>query len=215
MQGVFDFLVLLSENNSKEWMDDNRQQYHQAKEEWIETLKTVYLRLAQYDPHFEHIEAKKTVMRITNNRMFHPDRPVYKTNFAASPFKVEVSAIYIHVSPFGSMIGAGLYKPDSTTLKKIRDAIDYDGDRLQEIIDNKQLQDFFGGLAHDEEMLKTSPRGYSVDHNHIELLRRKSFHVMRELSKKEVIGNNFTDIVEEGYLASQPLNNYLQKAVEF
>lgn len=215
MNKVYSFLRDLQANNSKEWMDNNRKYYEEARDIWVEQLSVVYQRLAKHDPHFEHINPRKTLMRINTNRMFHPDKPIYKDSFASSPYKVEVSAIYLHISPNGNMIGGGLYRPDSKTLKKIREAIDYDGHELKQIISKKSFVDYFGGLAKDEEMLKTSPRGYSEDHQHIDLLRRKSFAAIKAPTEKEVTSSKYVDIIERGFLELVSLNQYLNKAISF
>ncbi|WP_235297394.1 DUF2461 domain-containing protein [Portibacter marinus] len=212
---IFDFLRDLQENNSKEWMDENRDRYHEAKEIWIDQCAAILDRLAKIDPKYGKIEPKSTIMRINNNRMFHPDRPVYKDNFAFSPGEMSDPALYVHVSPNGSFMGGGLHHPDNKTLKKIRAAIDYDGEELLKILQEDKFQQFYGGLSEDPDQLKTSPRGYSEDHQHIELLRRKNFTAIHSLTQKEVNGSDFTDIVERGFKIIQPFNAYLKKAIDF
>ena len=175
MKKVYAFLKDLGNNNSKQWMDDNRKYYHEAKQIWIDQLDAIYTRLANHDSRFDTVVPKKTIMRINNNRMFHPDRPVYKDNFGASPFGKDSPELYLHISPNGNMIGGGMYRPDNDGLKKIREAIDYDGQELLDIINKKSFIKYYGGLTYDHTKLKTSPRGYPIDHEYIDLLRRKSF----------------------------------------
>ena len=70
-----------------------------------------------------------------------------------------------------------------------------------------------GAYRRDPKKLKTSPKNYTQDHKHIELLRRKNFTVMKQLTEDEVTGDNFIEIVEEAYLKMKPLNDYLTKAL--
>ena len=46
----------------------------------------------------------------------------------------------------------------------------------------------FGDLV-DDNPLKTAPKGFSQEHTHIDLLRRKSFAVTVQLTQKEVMGD--------------------------
>ena len=43
----------------------------------------------------------------------------------------------------------------------------------------------------EAEKLKTSPKAYSQDHKHIELLRYKSFAVMHSLTQEEIKDDDF------------------------
>lgn len=213
---IFDFLRDLREHNSKEWMDENRQRYHEAKAIWLEEVAGYLKRLAQHDPTIEKLPPKKTIMRINNNNMFHPDKPTYKDSFGFDPYKGRNRpAFYVHLSPSGSFLYGGLWRPDAEALKKIREAIDYNGHELRKIVEKNSFQDFFGGLDDDAEALKTSPQGYSSDHPHIELLRRKNLTISRPLTQEEIISPDFVDTVEQGFVEMAPFLAYLRQAVEF
>lgn len=213
---IFDFLRDLRENNSKEWMDDNRERYHEAKEIWLEEVALYLKRLRKYDPKLEAVRPKDTIMRINNNNMFHPDKPTYKDSFGFDPHKgMDKPSFYLHVSPSGSFIAGGLWHPDRDQLQKVREAIDYDGEKLKELMAGNEVQSFFGGFDEDPDALKTSPRDYDIEHRHIDLLRRKNFTVMREVNQKEVLEDDFVDTVERGFLAMQPMLQYLERAIDF
>lgn len=127
---IYQFLRDLSDNNSKEWMDENRDRYHEAKEIWLEEIGHFLQRLAKHDAKFTKIKPKDTIMRINNNRLYRTELPTYKDNFSFSPSVDHASALYVHVSPKESWIGGGMHRPDNSTLKLIRAAIDYDGEKI-------------------------------------------------------------------------------------
>lgn len=213
---IFDFLRDLRANNSKEWMDENRKCYHKAKDTWLEEIALLLKRLEKHDSRIAPLKPKSTISRINNNRRFHPDKPVYKTFFTFSvPQEKNVPSLHISVSPKGSFIGGGFWRPDKELLDKIRAAIDYNGEELKKIIQEEKLVNFYGGWAEDDQKLKTSPQNYDQEHPHIELLRRKNFVVVRDLTQEEIMSNNFVDLVEEAYLALEPLLHYLEKAASF
>ena len=83
-----------------------------------------------------------------------------------------------------------LYKPKPDKLKSIREAIDYNGEILKSILAKPSFKKNFGDMM-DDDMLKTSPKGYSKDHEHIDLLRYKSFAVTHDLTKKDILADDF------------------------
>jgi len=211
---IYDFLRDLTANNSKEWMDANRKRYQEARNIWLEEVALYIARLQKHDARFTSLEPRKTIFRITNNRMFHPDRPIYKDNFGFSPSSKEEPALYLHVSPTGSFIGGGLWRPENKVLKQIRAAFDYDGEVFKNIINAPSFQSFFGGLDDDRDQLKTVPKGYEKNHRHIDLLRYRNLVAIRSLQEEEVIAEDFVDTVEKAYLELKPMNDYFIQAMQ-
>ncbi|TXD82147.1 DUF2461 domain-containing protein [Subsaximicrobium wynnwilliamsii] len=213
---IFRFLRDLGNNNSKEWMDDNRAGYHTMKERWLEEIDLILKRLAQYDTHYETVNPKKTISRINNNRRFHPEKPTYKQNLTCSPAgKKEKgkSTFFISIGPDQSFIGGGLYHPSKEHLEKIRAAIDYNGDTLKTILNEKQFKSFYGGLNTYDDKLVTSPQNYDKNHAHIDLINHKSFTATIDLTEAQVTSAHFVDLVEEAFLKYKPLDDYLVKAI--
>ncbi len=212
---IFDFLRDLSNNNSKDWMDDNRDRYHNAKERWLEEIDLILQRLSKHDSFFTLFKPKDTVSRINNNRRFNKDRPLYKDYFNCMPMSGDdnFARIAIAAGISWSFIGGGLHSPDKENLDRMRAAIDYDGEVLKEILDKKEFQDFFGGLAEDKHELKTAPRDYDINHKHIDLIKRKNFTATTNLAQKIVVSDSFVDYVEEAYLILRPFTDYVARAL--
>ncbi|QLE00742.1 DUF2461 domain-containing protein [Galbibacter sp. BG1] len=210
---MFDFLRELNKNNNKEWMDAHRKEYHEVRDFYIDWLNEMDMKLANVNPNYSHTPGKKAINRINNNLLYHPNKPVYKDHFGAGlDLEKGKGDFYIHLGINGSFLAGGFYKPKSNTLKSIRDAIDYNGEKLKGIIEKPSFKKMFGDLE-DEEMLKTSPKGYSQDHKHIDLLRHKSFAVIRTVTQKEVLDDSFNDHVIEVYKEMLPFREYLNEAV--
>ncbi len=212
---IFQFLEDLSNNNSKDWMDANRKRYEQAKKLWLIQIQHILHRLAKHDELYLTIEPKKTISRITNNRMFHPEKPIYKEFFACEPAgkRDEGVLLFMAIGPNDCFIGGGFWKPEKEIIDQIREAIDYDGEELQRIIDSEPFQHFYGGLGEDPDKLKTSPQNYPGDHPHIELLRHKNFIAYHSFEPEEFFADSFLDLVEEAYLTIEPFAEYLKKAL--
>ncbi len=210
---LYKFLEQLHKNNSKEWMDTHIGAYHSVRDSYIEWLDEMNIKLAEIDANYYNTPGKKAINRINNNLMFHPNKPIYKDHFGAGlDQKSKQGDFYIHLGVSESFIGGGYWHPSSKTLKSIRQAIDYNGEELKKMLEKKTFKNMFGGLIEDTP-LKTAPKGFSQDHKHIDLLRRKSFAVSHQLTQEEVMGDDFKDKVIEIYKEMLPFRRYLNQAV--
>lgn len=211
---MFQFLRELNENNSKEWMDENRKYYHSIRDWYISWLDDMSVELAKIDKNYTPTTGKKAINRINNNLMFHPEKATYKDHFGAGLDQVTKQGdFYIHLGINGSFIAGGYYKPKTDTLNSIREAIDFNGEELKKIIDKKSFKQMFGGLIETGDKLTQAPKGFSAEHEHIDLLRYKTFAVEVSVTQKEVMANDFNEKVIEIYKEMLPFRRYLNKAV--
>lgn len=211
---LYDFLRDLESNNNKEWMDNNRKRYHKVRDQYIEWLDKMNKRLAAIDPDYFDTPGKKAINRINNNLLYHPNRPIYKDHFGAGlDQRSKQGDFYIHLGTSESFIAGGYWKPGNKILKSIREAIDYNGEEFIKILNKKSFQDTFGGLIETEEKLSTAPKGFSQDHQFIDLLRHKTFAVEHRLTQKEVISENFEEKLITVYEEMLPFRRYLNQAV--
>lgn len=213
---IISFLQDLRNNNSKEWMDENRDRYEASKERWQHEIQLVLDRLSKHNNGFAKVKAKDTVHRINNNRMYQPDKPVYKDFLSCSPAGTKsngVSTFFFMIGLEESFVGGGLYRPDKETLEKVRAAIDYNGQELKSIVEASNFKQFFGGLSEDEQKLKTSPQNFDKNHEFIDLLNRKNFTAMKPITQDDFCGDGFVDLVEKAYTHYKPLDDYLIQAI--
>lgn len=212
-QTLFNFLEDLQQNNSKEWMDMHRSRYYEARDFFIHWLDDMNETLAHHDPDYFYTPGKKAINRINNNLMFHPNRPVYKDHFGAGLDQLSKQGdFYIEVGLSSNFVGGGYWHPSSEIIRSIREAIDYNGDNFKAILNKESFKTTFGGLV-DDDKLKTAPKGFSQDHEHIDLLRMKSFAVARYFTREEVLSPDFRQKVISSYMELLPFRRYLNKAV--
>jgi len=207
------FLKELQKNNSKEWMDANRKWYKQVRDEYIDWLNSMNNRLLAIDDEYYDTPGKKGINRINNNLMFHPNKPVYKDHFGAGFDKKPKSAdFYFELGIDRCIFAGGLWRPEPNVLRSVREAIDFDGEELQKILNKKSFQNLFGGLYEDLK-LTNSPKGFANDNKHIELLRNKTFGVETTFSTKLTFKENFDEKLIEVYKEMLPFRRYLNKAI--
>ena len=84
---------------------------------------------------------------------------------------------YIHLEPGASIIAGGAYMPPNEWLAAIREKINDEPDTITKILKSKDFIKYFGKL--DGEKLKKAPKGYSPDNPQIELLKFKSYLVVK------------------------------------
>lgn len=211
-KNIFLFLEALTANNSKEWMDKNRSWYEDTKGEVVALFDPILEEIKRVDPRIVQPNARRAISRINNNLMFHPDRPTYKDHFGVVfGYGKGLADFYVGLGVGEVEIAGGLWHPDSERLKKVRMEIDYEGDKLSAIIDSKAFQDSYE--LYKQDTLKTTPKGYPKDHEHIELLRLKTFAAFRQISRKDVYAPDFGEMVVQSYLAIVPLLDFINTAI--
>lgn len=209
---IFDFLESLVRNNSKEWMDENRKWYEASKAEVVEVFDPILNELKSLDPRIVQPAARKALNRINNNLMFHPDRPTYKDHFGVTfGYGKGLADFYIHLGVDELLIAGGLWHPPSDKLKKLRMEIDYEGDRLQQIMNADYFERFF--TLYQDDKLTNAPKGFEKDHPHIELLKMKSLAVFRPLSREDFYSDQFAEIVLDSYKAVVPMLEFINVAI--
>ena len=91
----------------------------------------------------------------------------------------------LHVEPGGSLIGAGIWRPEPRALKKIRGAIATNPKRWKQVTSAGVL----GYCKMSGESLQRPPRGYDPNHPLIEGIKRKDFTLGRSLTDQEILGD--------------------------
>ena len=210
---LYDFLRRLQQNNHKQWMDANRKEYHRVRDFFVEWLDDVNTTLAAIDDDYFDTPGKKAINRINNNLLYHPHKPVYKDHFGAGlDQRTKQGDFYIEFGVNGSFVGGGYWHPSSKEIRSIREAIDYNGEDFQEILDGAEFKNTFGALI-DDNPLKVAPKGFSNDHPHIELLKHRSFVVVHYFQPEDTQKDNFKQKLVDAYRVMLPFRRYLNEAV--
>lgn len=211
---IFNFLKELKSNNNKEWFDENRKTYEACRKEFIVFVNELIDNLLLFDDDIQGIDAKKALFRINRDIRFSKDKTPYKTNFGASIAKggkkTSYPGYYINVEPDNCFIAMGAYHPEADKLAALRQEIDYNGKELKGIIADNGFIKTFGEVQ--GESLKTSPKGYDTDNEHIDLLRMKSLYVWTKFPSKMLTEKGAAAKVAEMFKVGLPFNRFLQRA---
>lgn len=211
------FLKTLEKNNNKEWFDHNRKTYEQAKANYLDFVGEVLGRMKKIDTSLADLEPKQCVFRINRDVRFSKNKSPYKTNMGASfskgGKKVQCAGYYFHLEPGASFIGGGFWMPMAPELNKIRQEIDYGLEEFNTILNKKKFKTSFGSLSESEKLTRP-PKGYEAENPAIELLKLKSFIVMKEVKDAELTGKELANKIVDHFETMMPLVDFLNKAID-
>jgi len=136
---TFDFLKDLVKNNNREWFQQNKARFEEAKANVTAFAGELIKELKKADPTLNaDIDAKKCIMRIYRDIRFRIDKTPYKSNFGIhrlpSGTKTEEIGYYVQIEPGSCFAGGGYWMPEAEHLKAIRQEIDYNANDLKKII---------------------------------------------------------------------------------
>jgi uncharacterized protein (TIGR02453 family) len=209
---ILPFLKKLKNNNHKEWFDQNRPEYEQARESFIELIAQIIQKLGKTDHTIESADARKAIFRINRDVRFSKNKMPYKLNMAAAISeggrKSPKAGYYLHLEPSNCFIGGGVWMPEPEVLKKIRQEIDYNGADLDKILQTKKFRELFGGLDQSDKLIRT-PKDFEADHPYADYLKLKSFFVVHSFDDKLITEKDFPEYCAKVLAAVHPLNEFL------
>lgn len=213
---IISFLRELSENNHKLWFDANKERYLEAKQEMEDLVQNVIERIAEFDSSVADQQAKKCVFRIYRDVRFSKNKEPYKNNMGGfivpGGKKSGKAGYYLHLEPGNSFIAGGVYMPESSNLKKIRDEVLYNTKAFKSIIESDKFIQTFGQV--EGEKLKRPPKGFPADFVDVDLLKFKSYTVLRSVSDAEVNNSGFINQVIEVFKVMKDFNDFLNQAMD-
>jgi len=207
------FLQELAKNNNKAWFDQNRQRYEdEVRTPALEFIESMAQPLQKVSPHFI-VSAKKvggSLMRVHKDLRFAKDKTPYKTNIGihfkhARGKDVHAPGFYLHIEPGEVFVGAGIWRPENTTLRHVRLLIDESPTEWKKLC-RKLTKD---GYEFSGESLKRAPKGFSEDHPLIADLKRKDFIALQNLNPSSVTSKDFPREISRLFRAASPLVRFI------
>jgi uncharacterized protein (TIGR02453 family) len=217
-KNVIPFLTELSKNNNKNWFTKNKDWYQTALNDFKNFIDKLIPQLALIDPTLSGLTAKDCVYRIYRDVRFSKDKTPYKNHFGANigagGRKNKKAGFYVHIEPTGTSItGGGIFMPKTPVLKALRNEFYQVPEELIEIIEASDYKKYFAGLW-DDDKLKTAPKGFPKDFEHIELLKYKSYIAVGKLTLTDISQPNLISHLIDIYQAMYPLNRLINTIIE-
>lgn len=212
---ILNFLTQLQANNNREWFNENKSKFLEAKEAFEVLTEELIAKVELFDPNIKGIKAKDCIFRIYRDVRFSKDKSPYKTHFGAyinqGGRKGKTCGYYLHIEPGATMLAGGIYAPPADVLYEVRDAIYADTEEFKSILSSTDFKTHFNGLEGDK--LKRPPKDFPKDFEDIELLKHKSFICTKSISNESLTQEGFTNEVLRTFIAIKPLNDFLNRAI--
>lgn len=209
---TIEFLKKLAKNNNRDWFNEHKGLYIEAQEDVLHLVENLISEIGAYDEEILKIDAKKALFRIYRDSRFSKDKSPYKTNFGASlgiGKGNKIAGYYLHIEPEKSFLAGGVYMPEASVLKEIRQEISSNGKEFLTILEQDDFRQNFRGLS-VENKLKKAPRGFEKDDPMVEFLKLKHFVVSHPLADDELLHTNAAAHFAHILRPVKALNDFLE-----
>ena len=197
---IFTFYKDLDKNNNREWFESHKPRFKALESEVKDFNEIVKFGLEETDD----IEKVK-MFRIYRDVRFSKNKTPYKTHFGVSFHRKKPNlrgSYYMHLAPQNSFIASGFWNPNPMDLLRIRKDLEMDAQELRDVITDFTFKKVWGELQGD--VVKTSPKGFNIDHPNIDLIRHKQFLFIKRFDDKSVLSSDFQKEVIKSFSAIRP-----------
>lgn len=197
---IFTFYKDLDKNNNREWFESHKPRFKALESEVKDFNEIVKFGLEETDD----IEKVK-MFRIYRDVRFSKNKTPYKTHFGVSFLRKKPNlrgSYYMHLTPQNSFIASGFWNPNPMDLLRIRKDLEMDAQELRDVITDFTFKKVWGELQGD--VVKTSPKGFNIDHPNIDLIRHKQFLFIKRFDDKSVLSSDFQEEVIKSFSAIRP-----------
>lgn len=216
----FKFLRGLARHNNREWFLSHKADYESHVRAPFQRLLTdLQPALAAISPNFraDPRPVGGSLFRIQRDTRFANDKAPYKPWQGARLFherrrEVAAPSFYLHLQPGDCFIGAGLWHPETETVRKVRHFIVDNPGSWKAAAHAPTFRKRFD--LEDSEMLVRMPRGFPDDFEFADDLRRKNFVAFRALDDDLMTGPRLLQTVEKDLAALGPFTDYLCAALD-
>ncbi len=212
------FLEELAANNDREWFKENKHRYeNDVLDVALRFIISMQEPLRDIAPRFTAVATRVggSLMRVYRDTRFSKNQLPYKTNIGIQ-FRherakdVHAPGYYLHIEPDRSFVGVGMWRPDSDSLRRIRERIVARPAEWQRVVGDTALRRHFTLAG---ESLTRAPRGFDAGHECIEDIKRKSFIAVRDFAPGDCLKPRFQRSVETSFRSGEPLMRFLCKSV--
>jgi uncharacterized protein (TIGR02453 family) len=197
---IFTFYKDLDKNNNREWFESHKPRFKALESEVKDFNEILKFGLEETDD----IEKVK-MFRIYRDVRFSKNKTPYKTHFGVSFHRKKPNlrgSYYMHLAPQNSFIASGFWNPNPMDLLRIRKDLEMDAQELRDVITDFTFKKVWGELQGD--VVKTSPKGFNIDHPNIDLIRHKQFLFIKRFDDKSVLSSDFQEEVIKSFSAIRP-----------
>ena len=208
-KNTISFLKELKLNNNREWFNENKDRFNN-----IQSQVKIFAQEVNDSLNVSDNIEKIKIFRIYRDLRFSKDKTPYKKNIGMAFHRAKPElrgGYYLEISADESFIAAGFWNPNKEDLLRIRKEIEIDGQEFKRIINQKKIKDIWGDLRGDE--VKTSPKGFTSDHEYIDLIKKKQFIFIKKLKEKDILDEKFQKELVNYFKSIRPFFDYMSEVL--
>ena len=208
-KNTISFLKELKLNNNREWFNENKDRFIT-----IQSQVKIFAQEVNDSLNVSDNIEKIKIFRIYRDLRFSKDKTPYKKNIGMAFHRAKPElrgGYYLEISADESFIAAGFWNPNKEDLFRIRKEIEVDGQEFKRIINQKKIKDIWGDLRGDE--VKTSPKGFTSDHEYIDLIKKKQFIFIKKLKEKDILDEKFQKELVNYFKSIRPFFDYMSEVL--
>lgn len=221
MDLVFKFLRDIARHNDREWMQDHRQEYEQARAIFETMVEKLIVRISSFDASVSHLSVKECTYRFNRDTRFSPDKSPYKRHFgayiAAHGKKAYHGGYYLHIQPGECMVAGGAYCLPPAMLKAVRQSVVDDIDEFRGIVESPEFARLFmegRGKGIGLERVRTVPKGFASDFPYLDYIRPKDYSIATCVDDAFLCGDDWLDRTEHIFRVMKPFIDFVNYTID-
>lgn len=217
MEEILEFLKKLAANNNREWFAEHKEEYLNVKAR-VEAIATdLMARMVAFEPDVARLSVADCTYRIYRDTRFSADKTPYKTHigiFINPPYgkKSNRMGYYLHIEPGNCFACAGTVCLPTKTLTAIRRSIRDNIEEYLEIINQPDFRKLYPAIGMN--FLKTAPKGFERDWEHLDLVRPKDFILEHKLTDRQMCSKTVLPKVTECFRIAKPWIDFINYTID-
>lgn len=224
---IISFLSKLRLNNTREWLQANKGEYLECRQEFEENIDRAILKISEFDPSISHLTVKDVTYRFNRDTRFSPDKSPYKTHLgayiAAHGKKALHGGYYIHIEPDFCMLSCGNYWLPTNILTACRNEIMGNIEEWRHCVESKMFLKLFGRPCTSNwgdnkgfglEYLKTCPAGFPRDYEFIDYLRLKNYCCWTKVEPSFFEHDTWLNDMANIFKAGKPMMDFINNVID-
>jgi uncharacterized protein (TIGR02453 family) len=216
---TFKFLRDLAANNNRAWFAANKPRYENVlRQPFLQLITDLQVPIARISPHYRADPRPQggSLFRIHRDTRFANDKTPYKSWAGARLAherrrEIEAPSFYLHIQPRDCFAGGGIWHPESSTLRKIREFLADNPVAWKKATHGNAFRERFEFWG---ESLTRPPRGFDPEHELVEDLKRKNFAAGHAFPDALACSDELMPSVVDTFKRIAPMIDYLCAAVE-
>ena len=217
---TFRFLRALARHNERAWFHAHRADYERhVRDPFLRLVGDLQPALAAVSMQYraDPRPAGGSLFRLHRDTRFSANKAPYKTWQGARLFHVrrrEVAApsFYVHVEPGGCFVGAGLWRPEPPTQRRVRQFIHHNPAGWRAATRSPAFRRRFA--LDDSRLLVRMPPGFPADAAFATDLRRRNFVALRRIDDEALCGPRLVPALARDLAVLAPFVDYLCAALD-